>query len=367
MNKRLKAEIALLSKPGDTIQETIDIIDMSQAQLAERMGKTASKIHDLITGKEPITVTTALQLEKVLGIDAPFWLNSENNYREKLARLDAEEQMEANLDWVKQFPVKALIGCGYLSEPKANAKQSDELLKFFGVASAAIWQKMYEQEIASIVDFRKSETTPQTLAAITAWMRVGELEVRKMDLPEYDKEAFKRALSGSIKDLVATHPDDFSEQLQNICKAAGVALVYTQCFPKAPICGASRWIGNHPLIQLTDRYKTNDQFWFTFYHEAAHLLLHGKKEIFVEPVTQRQGSTSEKEAQANDFAAKMLLPDRAVKELGSNPSENDIVKLAKQYNTHPGIVLGRLQHLKLVHFSFGVGLKKKVNLFGITE
>jgi len=40
-------------------------VKMSQSELAERMGRTPSKINDLISGKEPITVATALQLEKV--------------------------------------------------------------------------------------------------------------------------------------------------------------------------------------------------------------------------------------------------------------------------------------------------------------
>ena len=80
---KLKDERELLSKPGDTILETIEHIKMSQVELAERMGKTPSKINDLISGKEPITRVTAFQLEKVLGIDAQFWLNREMLYREK--------------------------------------------------------------------------------------------------------------------------------------------------------------------------------------------------------------------------------------------------------------------------------------------
>ena len=70
MNEKLKAERALLSPPGDDILETIKYLRMSQAQLAQRLGKKPSKVHDIITGKEPITVATSLQLEKVLGVSA---------------------------------------------------------------------------------------------------------------------------------------------------------------------------------------------------------------------------------------------------------------------------------------------------------
>src|ERR1700727_2151017 len=114
MSNKLKDERELLSKPGDTILETIEYIKMSQAELAERMGKTPSKISDLIAGKEPITMATALQLEKVLGIDAQFWLNREMLYREKLSRLDQEEALTGYMDWLTIQPVKELKKFGYL-------------------------------------------------------------------------------------------------------------------------------------------------------------------------------------------------------------------------------------------------------------
>ena len=87
MNKLID-EIELLSKPGDTILETIKCLGISQDKLAERMGRKPSEISRLLSGKEPITSATALQLEKILGIDAEFWINGERLYREKVSILD---------------------------------------------------------------------------------------------------------------------------------------------------------------------------------------------------------------------------------------------------------------------------------------
>ena len=88
MNANLILAKELLSPPGDTIQETIDAMGMRQNELAERMGKAENKINDIIKGKEPISVDTALKLEQVLGIPAKFWLTRETNYREELARIE---------------------------------------------------------------------------------------------------------------------------------------------------------------------------------------------------------------------------------------------------------------------------------------
>ncbi|OLY94483.1 addiction module antidote protein, HigA family [Cnuella takakiae] len=362
MNKKeLQAAKELLSPPGDTILETIEHYRISQAELAERLGKKPSKVHDIITGKEPITLNTALQLERVLGIEAGFWMARETNYREKLARIEEAEQAEANVEWVKNMPLKELVAFGQITERKANGEAVNQVLRFFGVASVEAWQHVYENGITELADFRKSEAHTASIAAMAAWLRTGELEMRKSELPPFDKLAFRQALDTTIKELVVMHPHDLSLQLQAICHNCGVALVYTPCFPKVPVCGATRWIGGNPLVQLTDRYKTNDQFWFTFYHEAGHILLHGKKEVFIE--VERNKTLTEKETQANAFASKLLLPERALADLEDGFTDSTIIKLAAAYYTHPGIIVGRLQHLKWADFSFGNQLKEKMNLF----
>jgi len=360
MSELLKAERELLSPPGDDILETIEYIKMSQVELADRLGKTAPKVHDLITGKEPITYNTALQLEKVLGIDAQFWINRENNYRIKLARIEQEEALEEAKEWLQQQPIKELKKCGYIKAEKAGATMVSEALEFYGVVDTNKWKTRYIDDYATAA-YRKSEAHQTTLGSIAAWLRIGELEMQKLKLPDYDKDSFKNALE-EIKKLVADHPADFAKQLQQKCAKAGVAVVYTLCLPKAPVCGATRWFRTNPLIQLTDRHKTNDHFWFTFYHEAGHVLLHGKKEIFLEDFEGHKPD-KEKEEEANRFAAKQLLPDKFEEELPFKIIEEDAETIAKKFNTHPAIVIGRLQHMGLVKYTFGNRYKVKVDLF----
>src|ERR1700743_769090 len=133
MSQVTNDERELLSKPGDTILETLEHLKMTQSELADRMGKTAPKINDIISAKEPITIATALQLEKVLGIDASFWMNREALYRERLARIEEAEQYETRIEWVKGLPYKLLYDIGYIKAIKPSAEMVAELLGFFGV------------------------------------------------------------------------------------------------------------------------------------------------------------------------------------------------------------------------------------------
>lgn len=355
----VKDERELLSKPGDTILETLEHLKMSQAELAQRLGKTPSKVSDIISGKEPITVNTALQLEKVLNIDAKFWLNREMLYREKLSRIEQEEALEEFNDVLSQHPIKELREYGCLKSDRKDAKMASELLHFYGVASFDQWENLYIQEYAK-TSFRKSQAHQTILASMAVWLRIGEIIMQKIELVEFHKEKFKASLT-HIKKLVVDFPEDYASQLQNVCAQAGVALVFTFNLPKAPISGATRWIGGNPLIQLTDRYKTNDHFWFTFFHEAGHVLLHGKREIFIEDFDMYE-IDQQKEKEANDFASKWLLPDNFLDDMSDHITEQEVRKIARRFNTHPAIVVGRLQNLGKVSHSFGSSLKSKIVL-----
>ncbi|GAO31896.1 ImmA/IrrE family metallo-endopeptidase [Geofilum rubicundum] len=361
MKNYLTLRKEMLSPPGDTIQETIDEIRMSQAELARRMGRSKEKLNDLIKGREPLTRNTALLLERVLGIPLSFWINRENAYREELMRIEQEEFLETCSDWVKQFPLLQLKKMGFLPDTRESLELTDALLRFFGVASPKQWEKTYlENRVATA--FKVSMAHDHSVHAISSWLRIGELKALGLKLPCYDAKTFTTVLE-EIKEIVASQPEDFREQLQKKCTMAGVALTFTPGLPKAPLSGATWWMGGNPIIQLTGRHKTNDHFWFAFYHEAAHILKHSKKEIFLEDL---KGSNLDlqKEQEANLYAQKFLFPQKALSELMVNTIDKSIiVEYAKEHMCHPGIIVGQLQHEKVLPFAHLNDLKVKISLF----
>ena len=56
---------------------------LSQAELARRCGRSARLISEIIAGKAPVEPGTALQFERVLGLDAGIWLGIEARYQQK--------------------------------------------------------------------------------------------------------------------------------------------------------------------------------------------------------------------------------------------------------------------------------------------
>lgn len=338
----LELKKSLLSCPGDTIQEHIDTVGMSQAELAERLGRSVPKLNELIKGKAPISKDTATKLEYVLGIPASFWLNLERQYQDELLEIEKLEQLEKCIEWVKGFPLAAMKKIGLIPNTRNKADIADSLLKYFRVASPTQWEDIYAgKSLAFKIELRHT-AEPQ---AISVWLRLGELQAERLTVESFDKKLLRSKLD-EIQEIAYRHSDTWLNELQELCTSCGVALVYTPCISKAPIYGATRWVKNNtvPLVQVTDRHKDYNSFWFTFYHELGHILYHGKKEIFIEGLNSI-APDREKEDQADDFAARMLLSEKERNELFQYPMfDKDLVLyLSEKFRKHPGIIVAQIQ------------------------
>ena len=346
----LQLKKSLLSCPGDTIQEHIDAIGMSQAELAERLGRSVPKLNELIKGKAPITKETATKLEYVLGVPASFWLNLERQYQDELLDIEQMEELEQHKEWVSAFPLPAMKKLGIIPNTRDKTELAGSLLKYFRVASPVQWSDIYVgSSLAFKIELRHT-AEPQ---AISVWLRLGELQAENIKVATFDKKALRNQLE-TFKEIAYNHSEDWLEQLQTVCASCGVALVYTPCIAKAPIYGATRWIKNNsvPLLQITDRQKDYNAFWFTFFHELAHILFHGKKEIFIEGIDSISPDI-EKEAKADAFASRMLLSDKERNEIFQYFEYDTelILELSRKLKRHPGIIVAQIQREGLVQYN----------------
>ncbi len=77
--------------PGEFLQEHIDDLGISQAELARRLRRPRQVVNEIVRGRKAITADTALDLEAVLGTPAHIWLGLEQEYRLALARRERSE------------------------------------------------------------------------------------------------------------------------------------------------------------------------------------------------------------------------------------------------------------------------------------
>jgi HTH-type transcriptional regulator / antitoxin HigA len=338
--------------PGETLQEKLEEMGMGPKEFALRTGKPEKTITAILKGDSSITPDMAVQFESVTKIPAHFWMNHQRGYDEYIARTKRKAVIEQSIEWAKLFPLAEMIKKEWLPRVTSIEEKTMAILAFFGFSNHSAWEDYYFNQQLKVA-FRISLANTNEPYAISAWLRKGELQASDLQSKEYSEKNFKEALP-ELKTVMAKHPENLFNQLQDICLEAGVKVVHTPTLPKAPICGSTRWLHDTPLIQLTGRYKRNDSFWFTFFHEAGHILLHGKKDIFLEKV-EYSDKDKVKEKQADEFAVRWTLTEEEEAEiLEAVPLEKaDIINFAEQFNTHPAIIIGRLQHKELIPYSLG--------------
>ncbi len=366
---KTRADIAvareIISSPGDTLAEHLEYTAMTQTELAERMGRPKKTINEIIQGKAQITPETALQLERVVGIPADFWIERERRYRLQLAEINEAEKRITYAEWAKKFPCKEMKAKGWINFDGNVTNAINALLSFFNVASPDVYENFYHGQVYATA-YRMSEKNSKDPYSVAAWLRQGERQAELLQVPNFDRKAFEATLQ-EIKKLVISGNDDFFPVLQELCCKTGVKVVHTPCLPKAPLHGSTRWVKGNPLIQLSNRLNRNDIFWFTFFHEAAHILKHNKKDVFVEGM-EYSCDGKEKEAEANAFAEECLMSRKEEKEimLSGGFEKEDIQRFATKIGTHPAIVAGRLANRGVMkqHEGNVYGFYKKVELKG---
>jgi len=340
--------------PGEILGETLKARSISQSELASRCGISEKHVSQIINGKASVTSETALLFERALGIRASLWMNLESSHRLHVARRAEEARFASFYEWVKEFPIRSLTKRGWLPATGSKEEQVRALLDFFGVSSPVTWEAHYKK---LTMTYRKSPAFTTSLKSITSWLRIGELEAADMEADPFNKTTFRRSLD-EIRGLTSLDPSDFEPRMKELCSEAGVALVFIPELPGTHVSGVTRWLSSgKALIIQSLRYRTDDHFWFTFFHEAAHILLHGKNAVFID---EESKMLSDEEEKADAFAANHLIPRARYERFVSvRPiSRARVLAFAKELGIAPGIVVGRLQHDAIVPFSWFQDLKR---------
>ena len=342
-----------VSPPGSTVADLLEERGWTQQALAQRSGFTTKHISLLINGKAPITEDTAVKLERVLGSTMRFWMTREAQYREALARLQERKTLSGSAEWLRRLPIKEMVRFGWVRALENKGDQVRECLRFFGVASVEAWEKQYRDPL---VAFRASAKLAKELGAVAAWLRQGERKAEHIDCNAFDKAVFKQVLSDARHLTNKGDPAVFIPHLVKECARAGVAVALVPAPTGCPVSGATRWLNaDKALLMLSLRHKSNDHFWFSFFHEAGHLLLHGKKMLFVDVANRIDGAD---EDAADSFAGNWLISPADAARLAAVPKTIDGVQaFAKQIGVAPGIVVGRMQKDGLLPWTHLNGLK----------
>lgn len=341
--------------PGEILEEELESRGMPQAELAQRMGLARKTINEIVKGKAPITHDSALKLERIFRQPAEYWLNLENLFQQAQLRQQEHKKLEADSQWLERLPLNQMIKFGWIEKSDNKVKQLEEVLSFFGIASVGQWDVVWGR---LRVAYRKSKAFDVSAEAISVWLRQGEIEAQSINCSPYDAQKFRNGLNDVRALTRQKDPKVFVPRLQELCATCGVAVVFVPELEGTRVSGATRWLTkDKAIIQLSLRYKSDDHLWFTFFHEAGHIIKHGKKELFLEGGEIKDAHEDE----ANEFASSLLVPPKMLSDFiqQGNLSAASVTAFADLVGISPGIVVGQLQHRGVLPYTHLNWLKQR--------
>jgi HTH-type transcriptional regulator/antitoxin HigA len=351
-----------VSPPGDSIADRLEELGWEQADLATRTGFTRKHVNELVRGKKPISAEAAERLARVLGSTAEFWLTREAQHRAGMERRRALDACKDDVGWLGELPVAWMKRRGILPTTGSKPLLVDRALRWFGVASVDAWRQAYAGPLAA---FRASNRLHRRLGAVAVWLRCAEQAADRLVCRPFDRDGLMTSLAQLRAWTAEPDPSEFLPKLQALLAAHGVALVVEPSPPGCPVHGATRWLTkDRALLALSMRYRSNDQLWFSLFHELGHLLKHGRKLFFVEGM---DGLDAEHEGEADRFAAEVLISSDEADALHLLGSERDIRRTAERLGVAPGIVVGRMQQEGWIPRSHFNGLKVRYDWAGSNE
>lgn len=347
----VKSRSFIATPPGATIKEQILDRGLSQKEFAIRMNMSEKHISKLINGEVQLSPDVAVRLEMVLGVPAKFWNNLEAIYREKIIKAKAENQMDADAELAKKMPYREMSKIGWL--PQAN-KATDKVInlrKYFEVVQLELIESTQITRIAC----RRLAVTEKSDLALIAWAQKAKLEARGIETSPIDLKTLAGSLP-KIRKMTTMDPADFCPKLIQMLSNCGIALVFLPHIGGSFLHGATFCDGRKIVVGLTVRGKDADQFWFSLFHELAHILLGH--------INQPADMAEEDEAAADLFASDILIPqhDFISFVLQNDFSRNAIVTFAQAKGIDSGIVVGRLQKEGYIQYNWHNDLKTKYRI-----
>lgn len=299
------AKLPVIYHPGETLDEKLQEMGMGIKEFATRVSKPEKTIIAVLKGKSSITPDMAVAFEMVTKIPANMWLRHQKSYDEFIARKKREKTLREGMRWAKKFPYAEISSLGWFSginDPQGNAKNMvDTLCTFFAVSSPKGWEDFYlNQRLRVAFSITLAEACDPY--ALSAWLRQGEIQAGEISVQAKYTAKNLRDILNDISEIRKSGTVDRNDLLMSSLCNAGVKLIFTETLSSAPVKGCARYIYGVPCIQLAKDFASESDFWNTLYHEIGHILLHGKKDIFIENVSYGD-KDPQKEKEADEFAS----------------------------------------------------------------
>lgn len=294
---------------------------------------SAPKVSEVLSGQRELSKTMIRNLSTGLGIPADILLQEAG----------ATLSPVTSLKEARHFPIADMVKRGWFhgfdgTVTEAKAQLEDLIPGFLGSLDCkSLLPALNRQHVR--------DGSTQNPYALNAWrIRVANLALNE-SLPAYRAGSVTANLLREIARL--SYLDSGPRLAREFLNKCGIHMIVERHLPKTHLDGAAiKLPDGSPVVALTLRYDRLDHFWFTLFHELAHVALHLDTtdiEVFFDDLADTSKSRYEQEA--DEFASDALIPDATWKsaKLSIASSSQEIVAFASKLRISPAIPAGRLR------------------------
>lgn len=279
----------IATPPGATIKEQLKDRGMSQKEFAARMNLSEKHISKLINGEVQLTADVAVRLETVLGVPAKFWSQLEAIYREKIVKAEAENAMDVDVVLARKFPYNEMSKNGWVPETRDIKEKVINLRKYFEVVNLSLLDNAQITKIAC----RRLVITEKSDLTLLAWAQEVKLRAREIHTASINLKRLETSIP-ELRKMKGLSPKECYSKIEKILLDCGIVVVFLPKLKGSFLHGVTFSDGNKIVVGLVIEEKDGKKFWFSLFHELAHIILGH--------VNQLNGTTDEDEKNADQWA-----------------------------------------------------------------
>lgn len=341
--------------PGYVLKRTLEGVNISNREFALKCNISESFISQMINGKKDVPEELIFKFAEIFGVSAEFWHNLIKNY--EFYRLTLINKYGDLTDLLEKYPYSEIEKQGFVHKLSKPADKIIEILRFFNVATIEALSDKYFKEAF----FKANSKLTENKEKIQTWVRIVESKASEIETKKYNKNMLIQMVKEIRENITSIEFEEekVEEYLVGKLKECGVAFVLLDDISGMGLWGYVYKDEDRIVLAQSGRFKDNGHFWFTFFHEVAHILNDLEK---YDTYFDEEG-TDFPEQRADDYARDILVPTEKYKKLISlKPSIQKVQNFAQEINLPAGIIVGILQHDKHIPYSHMNSLKQYLGI-----
>lgn len=323
---------------GSMLRDYLEYYKISQTDFAERLGVTQKHINDIINNGKDISIELMIAISLITDINPDLILKLENQKKVNNYLIEKFETEEKIKDYLNSFNINEMIKRKWF-KPKnitSYVQTAIDLLEYLKIKNFDVLDKYIENKVL----YKKKDDA--SAKKVYLWIKRCDSLIKEQEITNYNKDNLKPLL----EELKIERNKPFNEEnIKKILNKYGIYLVIEEALKGTKIRGCMMIKGNNPAIYITKYFKEKSSFYFTLYHEIAHIKTDynmAKNKIII------YNDIKEEETKKDKFALNCMIEENIWKQILKEPNNKE--KICKENKIPLCFLYTRLAYEGLISY-----------------